>query len=105
MRSLVGSEALFAHQLVDDVLGDVVLPVAARVPAPRADRIALLDQRLDLGLDSGAVSIAIGLLEVELVKPVPNLGQPSAFLGSERWDRGGHDPLSCTFSDYGIVTQ
>src|SRR5205085_1584244 len=75
------------------------------VPAPRADRVPLLDQRLDLGLDHVAIAIAIGLLEVELVQPVPNLGQPGAFLGREWWDSGGHDPLSCTFSDYLRLTQ
>src|SRR6266851_4094644 len=97
--------ALLAHQLVDDLLGNIVFPIAPGVPAPRADRVALLDQRRDFALDLGAVALAIGLFEVKHVQPVPNLGQPSAFLGREWRDRGGHVPLFYPFSDLSTLTQ
>src|SRR5260370_29324336 len=97
--------ALLAHQLVDDLLGDIVLPVAAGIPAPRADRVALLDQRLDFVLDHGAVAVPIGALQVELVKPVPNLGQPGALLGREGRNGGGHGPLSVTRLGRTLVTR
>src|SRR5216684_2804827 len=87
--------ALLAHQLVDDLLGDIVLPVAAGVPAPRADRVALLDQPLDFGLDHIAVAVAIGALQIELVQPVPNLGQPGALLRREGRNGGRHGPALC----------
>src|SRR5207253_1340971 len=92
----VTGRPLLAHQLVDDFLGDIVLPVAAGVPAPRADRVAFLNQRLDFALDHGAVAVTIGALQVELVKPVPDLGQPGALLGREWRNGGGHRPLSVT---------
>src|SRR6266849_5062303 len=91
--------ALFLQQLLGDVLGDVVLPVAAGIPAPGADGVPLLDQRVDLGLDLGPFAAAVRLFQVELVKPIPDLGQPGAFLRRERRDGGrGHGRLSCLFA-------
>src|SRR5205807_8856096 len=94
-----------AHQLVDDLLGDIVFPVAAGIPAPWADCVAFLDQRLDFVLDHGAVAVPISPLQVELVKPVPNLGQPGALLGREGRNGGGHRSLSVTRLGHTLVTR
>ena len=57
------------------------------VPAPGADRVALLDQPVDFILDHRRLAVPVRLFDIELVQPVPDLGQAGIFFGGE-WRDG-----------------
>ena len=58
----------------------VVAPVAPGVPTPRPDGIALFDDLFDLDVDVRHRPLAIGLLQVQRVEPVPDHRKLGAFV-------------------------
>jgi exodeoxyribonuclease-3 len=62
----------------------VVAPVAAGIPAPGADRVALPDQLFDLGVDLRNRKVAVCLGQIERIQLIPDHGEFRVLLGSQR---------------------